>query len=222
MKIIKLRRDILRKERNKEIVEKVTKKVQIMSEKYLKLVNPKDFEEVSRRFSMLTESFITERLMKIDSVLQKLKLTISAATLVEKLFSVMRLMVVVIPEIGPSKCVSVRERVAEFIAKTITHIKNERLENIRENWIRKNQEAANSILSDSLTEPKLMNVSFDDSTTKIIDDVIVSTSFDEFVGDIKSVPIPKGERTVKKKKKTKKPNLCCNKFSFHIFSVQSN
>lgn len=195
-----MRREIATKERSKEIIERVAKQAKKRSEEYLKLIDQKDYEEISRRFSMLTEPFITECLKRVNQVLHELKIVVSGATLVDRLISIMTQMLVIIPEIGPTKCVLVRKRVAEFIAHTITQIKNDRLKCIRENRVKKKnkQEIDESEIS-TADERFNKHVSMNDSA-HIIDEskFIYLSNFDEFIGELKSVSDRKTEKTVRK------------------------
>lgn len=184
------------------IIERVAKQAKILSEEYLKLVDQKDYEEISRRFSMLTEPFITECLKRVNQVLHELKIVVSGATLVEKLISIMTQLIVIIPGIGPTKCVLVRERVAAFIAHTITQIKNDRLKCIRESWIKKKKKDEEKLdKSEISTEDERSNkhVSMDDSAHIIEEsEFIYLSNFDEFIGELKSVSDKKTEKTVRK------------------------
>lgn len=195
VKKIKLRREIARKARCNVIAEKVTKQAKILSGKYLKLVDQKDFEEISRRFSMLTEPFITECLKKVTSVLQDLKIPVSSATLVQTLLATMTQLVVIIPQIGPTKCVLVRERVAGFISQIITQIKNDRLKHIRNNWIKRKRACECDVsTADEKDSTSGKHVSVDDYAQIIGES---SFSFDEFIGHLKSVKERKIEKTVR-------------------------
>lgn len=172
----------------------MTKRAQTLSKKYLKTVEQENFEEISRRFSMLTEPFIAECFKKMNDVLHNLKITVSSATLVEKLLSLMAQLVVIIPEIGPTKCILVRERVATLISHIIVQIKNDRLKNIRDHWIKKNRH----VEIDTTTDEKHSinkHVSVDDYVHTIGES---SFSFDEFIGDLKSVAEQEVEKTVRK------------------------
>lgn len=178
------------------IAEKVAKQAKILSGKYLKLIDQKNFEEISRRFSMLTEPFIAECLKKITSVLQDLKIPVSSATLVETLLATMIQLIVIIPKIGPSKCVLVRERVAGFISNIIIQIKNDRLKHIRDNWIKRKRASEYDVSTadeKDLTSSK--HVSVDDYAHVIGES---SFSFDEFIGHLKSVKESEIEKTVRK------------------------
>lgn len=108
--------------------------MKILSRKYRKLAEPSQFEEVSRRFALLTQPFVAECLEKVSETLRKLRITISEAVLVRKTLALMQQVIILLPEIGPSRCILVRELTAEFIALGITHIKKERLKHIRDDW----------------------------------------------------------------------------------------
>ncbi|XP_055301243.1 uncharacterized protein LOC129567896 [Sitodiplosis mosellana] len=203
IKKIKLRREFARKERSKVIIEKVRKQAQKLSESYLKLVDQKDFKEIFRRFSMLTEPFIAECLKKVNSVLQDLKIVVSGATLVEKLLSIMTQLVVMRPEIGQSRCVLIRQRVAGFIVHTITQIKNDRLKHIKNNWIKKQRNAFHEGDTSDEKDSTSKHVSMDDSAHIIGESAF---SFDEFIGDLKSVSVWKIEKTVRKSLTSNKNN----------------
>lgn len=190
IKRMTLQREIARRERCKMIVEKMTKQAKILSAKYLKSVVLKDFDEISRRFSMLNEPFISICMQRVNFVLQDLEISVSTATWMKKLLSVMTQAVIVAPKIGPTKCVLVHERVAEFMARTITQIKNERLKRIRDNWSGNKQKAFST--SDG-NELKSKRVIIGDCTQYIESPF----SYDEFIGNMKTISARKSEKTVR-------------------------
>lgn len=179
---------IAKNEQLREIAEKVTQKIQELSKTYLKLVEPKDFDEISRRFSMLTNLYIVTYLEKIDLVLRKLKISSSAAQLLERLLSLSARMVIIKPEIGLTRCVLVRERIAGFISRTITQIKNERLKQIRDHWAKKNKVTKSA----DKKKKKKKQVSLAGTAQ-----VISIPSYDEFIGDFKTISKRKSEKSVR-------------------------
>lgn len=185
--MIKLRKEIARKERCKVILEKVAKQAQTLSKKYLKLIHQKDFDEVSRRFSVLTEPFIALCMKMMNSIHNELKIQICSATLLQHLISIMHRLVVIIPEIGLTKCILVRERVAGFISDTITQIKDYRKKCIRDDRIREHRRSQKGT--------KAKNVTLTDNV-EIINDY--DQLNDEFMKDLKRVPEKDAEKTVGK------------------------
>lgn len=183
--------NIARGMRNKQTADMVVKKVKILSKRYLKTVDPDDFEEVSRRISTLTEPFIKDSVRIVSCILGNLKITVSSATLVSKLGSIMAQSAVIIPEIGRTKCVLLRKLAAEFIFKATTQIKNERARQIRGNWNRKYHKG---IMSEDEGRQHGKRVSMDE-LTEIIGES--SFSYDEFIGELKRVPDTASEKTVR-------------------------
>lgn len=125
------------KKSKKKIVEIIVNRVQTMQKKYLKTVDSSQLEEVSRRLSMLTRPFVAENLEKISQILYNLKINVSNSTLVHTTLSLMQATVILIPDIGPTKCVLVRERTAEFISRAINYIRNNRVRRLKSNRNRK-------------------------------------------------------------------------------------
>lgn len=190
IKNIKLKQEIARKAQLKEIADKVTQKIQELSKIYLKLVNPKDLNEVSRRFSMLTRQYIGIYLEKLDCVLQTLNMSSSAAQLLERLLSLSVRIVIVRPDIGMTKCDLVRKRVAGFISRILTQIKNNRLKCIKDNLAKNKQKVEKSIVD----KPKTKRVVVGDSA-QIIGESL--HSYDEFIGDFKNISNRTSEKTVR-------------------------
>lgn len=124
---MKIRKEIRKKEQNVDIVDKIMKNIQILSTKYKKSVDLDNVEEFSRRFSVLSRSFVSNCLNIMNETLRKLRISLSSATLAAKIVRVMEVQAVVIPEIGVSECVLVRERVAKLIEQTMNEIIKERL-----------------------------------------------------------------------------------------------
>lgn len=130
-KKVTIRKEMAIQKSNEKIVGIIAKKMKVMSKKYLKLAEPSQFEEISRRFALLTKPFIVESLEKIDQIFQLLKMTVSYATIVYKTLSHMKQVVILLPDIGPPKCILVRERIAELIARAIARTKNRSLKRIK-------------------------------------------------------------------------------------------
>lgn len=212
MKKIVIRRELDQRERFKEIVEKVANKCQIQAGKYVKMVDPEDYAEISRRFAILTEPFISDCLQSVNVTLQDLKIQVSAATSVRKLLSLMNHLVVILPEIGPSKCVFLRKRVAEFMVNIINQITMERLKNVRRNW----EDDEIHFISDYSTvpsEPRSRSVSVCDATEIIGES---SLSFEELMQNLKCTSARKIEKTVSEEQSNAEIMIRQN---YHIFST---
>lgn len=136
------RRLTLRREKEidksmEKIVEIIVNRVQNMPKKYWETVDSSQVEEVSRRLSMLTRPFVAESLEKMTQILRNLKINVSNATLVHTTLSLMQSTVILIPDIGPTKCALVRKRTAEFVSQAINYIKNGRVKGLKSNRNRK-------------------------------------------------------------------------------------
>lgn len=125
--MVKVRKEIVKKEQVLDIVDKIMRNLKILSAKYMKSVDLVDFEEISRRFSVFSRTFVNGRLNIINEIFRKLQIPVSSAILVAKTIRVMETQAIVIPGIGLSKCVIVRERIADLIFQTINKIIAERL-----------------------------------------------------------------------------------------------
>lgn len=125
--MVKVRKEIVKKEQVLDIVDKIMRNLKILSAKYMKSVDLVDFEEISRRFSVFSRTFVNDRLNIINEIFRKLQIPVSSAILVAKTIRVMETQAIVIPGIGLSKCVIVRERIADLIFQTINKIIAERL-----------------------------------------------------------------------------------------------
>lgn len=174
------------------MADKVTQKIQELSKTYLNLADPKDLKEISRRFSMLTRQYIGIYLERLDCVLQLLNMSSSAAQLLERLLSLTVRIVIVRPDIGMPKCDLVRKRIAGFISRILTQIKNNRLKCIKDNLIKNNQAIGKSIADDK--KPKTKRVVVGDSAQIIGKS---SHSYDEFIGDFKNISKRTSEKTVR-------------------------
>lgn len=125
--MVKVRKEIVKKEQVLDIVDKIMRNLKILSAKYMKSVDLADFEEISRRFSVFSRTFVNGRLNIINEIFRKLQIPVSSAILVAKTIRIMETQAIVIPELGLSKCVIVRERIADLIFQTINKIIAERL-----------------------------------------------------------------------------------------------
>ncbi|XP_055301244.1 uncharacterized protein LOC129567897 [Sitodiplosis mosellana] len=187
-KIIRLRGEIAKKERNADVVEKFMKNIELLKVKYMESFDPADSKEVYRRFALLKQPFITECVEIASSTLQHLNLPVSAAVLAARTRRIMELRSIIIPEIGASKCVFVQGRVAELISLTIKHIKNERLKTIKDCWNkRKLREAeteaeASDHKSKNASPKKRITVSVNESSK-----IIGESAYSEFIGDLAQI-----------------------------------
>lgn len=91
---------------NDMLIEMIVKKLEPLSKKYLKLADPLHFEEISRRFALLTPQLVDSSLTKISQVYQNLNMTVSSVVLVRYALALMHQQAILLPDIGPTKCVS--------------------------------------------------------------------------------------------------------------------
>lgn len=100
---INLRRTMNRS--NKRLIATIVKRFKSLSKKYLKLTNPLHIEEVSRRFALLTPDVVLSNFQKINQVYDELEITMSSVALIQFSLDLIQEMVIVLPDIGPSKCI---------------------------------------------------------------------------------------------------------------------
>lgn len=130
-KKIRMRQQILRKGQNTDIVDKIVENIEKLSDKYLKRVDPAIFDEVSRRFSMLTRPFVVNCFEKVNRVFQSLKIQVPSALVAARTIRSMEVQVLIIPRIGNSKCEFVRAKVAGIISNIMLEIGEQRVSHIR-------------------------------------------------------------------------------------------
>lgn len=192
-KKLTLRRELARSKQSGEIVEKILAQIKEQHKYYLKQVNIIELDEVSRRIGMLTQKFVADCLKKVNGVFQNLKIHVSSATMVSKVMEMMEQQIFVIPEIGVTKCVLVRSCIAEIISQTVIRIKNQRLKSVKNGSFRMSQlDIGNAGVKKSKSIDQLSKkVCVNDSK-----EVIGTSSYDEFIGSVKSVMRRKQEKTV--------------------------
>lgn len=150
------------------IVRMIVKNIHIMSIGYLKTVESSD-EEISRRLATITKTFVSQSLNQISQTLINLKMHISNASLVPETLSLMQCVVVFTPEMGPTKCVTVRKRIAEFITQAINYIKNNRAKRLKRNIkkptiaLRRYKAGRKKSVNVLDSEPEIIGISDDDS-----------------------------------------------------------
>lgn len=185
------------KKRNGEIVEKIVTQIQKQWKNYKKSIDMNDFDEVSRRIAMLNRPFILECLENVNGVFTNLKIAVSSATLISKLMGLLEHLVCLMPEVGATTCVLVRDRVADIVSHTIVYIKNQRLKSIRGEWLRRSQ---NEIEVSSLKSGVKKNKNIDEVKKHVhLDDskeIIGMSSYNEFIGCIKAVSEQTPEKVV--------------------------
>lgn len=165
--MVKVRKEIVKKEHVLDIIDKILRNTKILSAKYIKSVDSADLEEISRRFSVFSRSFVTDRVNIMNEIFRKLQIPISSAILVAKTVRVMETQAIIIPEIGISKCIIVRERIADLIFKTINKIIAERLVVLRATEISNNFEDKVAEIENGSVDSKKRQVTVGE-TAKII------------------------------------------------------
>lgn len=176
-----MRKEIVKKEQNLDIVDRFMKNIEFFLAKYTKSIDPENVEEISRRFSVLSRPFVTNCLDKMNTMLQNLKVSVSSAELVSKTGRVMEILAIVIPEIGASKCVVVRARIAELIAQTTEAIIRERLIFIKSIYRKRNDQEG--VVG---SERESINVRKSRVIVGELSNIIGESSYDEFVGELVS------------------------------------
>lgn len=180
-----------KKERNADMVEKFMKTIERLQAKYIKSVDPSNLDEVSRRLALLKQPFIAECVEIVSFTLQNLNIHVSSAVLAARAGRIMELQATIIPKIGISKCVFVKERVVELISHTIRHIKNDRFKTIKACWASRKIEENETVASDpkakSHHDPKA-----DDHKKRITvapkeSEIIGESQYSEFIGDLAGI-----------------------------------
>lgn len=132
-RIIRIRKEIARKKRNAKSIEKMMKNLDQFRNKCMKSAESSiDLKELSRRLALFKKPFIDDCAEIVSFTNQCLNAFVSPGAFVAITMKTMELRSIIIPEIGTSKCVFVRNRVAEIIADTINDISNKRYKEIIE------------------------------------------------------------------------------------------
>lgn len=183
-KIIKIRKEIAKKERNADMVDKIVKHIELLQAKYMKSVEPKDLDEVLRRVSMLQRSFIADCVENLSITLKNLKISLSSGILAARTIKIMELRIIVLPDIGTTNCVVVRERIADLISQTVEQIIAERVQNLKDAWTRREQRETDDD-DEKLMSPsnKKNTVMVDNEPTKIIG----KSQYSEFIGNLAKI-----------------------------------
>lgn len=188
IRAVKMRREMAKKELNGDLVERIMKSIELLKAKYIGSVDPMDLDEVMRRFALLKKPFIEECVEIASSTLLRLDILVSAAVLVSKTRRIIELRSIIIPEIGASQCVLVRQRVAEFISLTINYITKERLEAMKGDWKREKIAEAKAEI-EAVTIDQKSKVS-DRRLTVLVnesEEIIGQSAYSEFIGNLTQV-----------------------------------
>lgn len=105
-----------------DLVDEIVKYMEKSSVKYMKKVDPDNFEEVSRRFSMLTRPLVVDCIRREHELFQILKMHIPPTLFAARAIRMMQLRVLTVPRIGNSKCEFIRQKIAEIISKTTINV----------------------------------------------------------------------------------------------------
>lgn len=147
--MVKIRQQIalrkFKKEQYQVLVDKIMNLVPTTIEEYKPMIEPNDYKEILRRFSMLTPQFVATCVRIIYGIIQSLKLQTSDSDKMTEITNFMTRRVILIPTIEPITCIVVQQRLCEMILDFITENKNEQLQRML-NEI-KIQENENGILS---------------------------------------------------------------------------
>lgn len=135
-----------RKELCGKIIDRIMKKLPTFLQKYQPSSDSKTYEEILRRFAMLTQQFVTECVEMSYKICQNLDCSASAAKIVEQTMREMATSVLIIPDSCEITCELVRARMGESIAKAITEIVDERIKWVR-NKRKRNGDASTGILN---------------------------------------------------------------------------
>lgn len=177
-----MRKAFAKKERKAEIADRITENIDKLKKKYVKQVDPSELDEINRRISMLTQTYVVDCVEKQSIILRSLRIGVPSFVLAASAIRMIELGVIIIPEFGATQCVVVHQRVARLISKTIQHYGRERVKLMKESWQR--QQQRQSMFKEMPSSKKnLVNVA---EETKVIGE----SSYGEFIGDLN----PAGER----------------------------
>lgn len=113
------------------IIDKIMKRIPKDFNKYLPSTLSHQYDEILRRFSVLTRPFVTICAHKIQRFHQILNFTMSAAELLTWTIKLMKRRLVIVPGFGQIDCSLVHRRMAETVLEVIDSLKNQHLERIR-------------------------------------------------------------------------------------------
>lgn len=133
MKLVQMRRQ-LTLNKNKDIltiVNKIMKKLHPLKKKYAPSEHSPLFDEINRRFDMLTHSFVMDCVTYVREVYEKLQIEVPTSHIIYQTIVEMRIEAIVLPEIGQIQCEFVQNHVAKIIARIIAQIKNEKVRLLR-------------------------------------------------------------------------------------------
>ncbi|XP_055301245.1 uncharacterized protein LOC129567898 [Sitodiplosis mosellana] len=130
--MVKFRQQIslckFKQEQCQVLVDKIMKKIPAKIKKFKPMIKPKDLEEVSRRFSMLTPEFVSNCVEKVYGILQNMELPTSTSDVMSEVTSLMIKHVALIPTVNPINCQLVRQRLAEIITRFVIDIKDKHVQ----------------------------------------------------------------------------------------------
>lgn len=114
------------------LVVKFMKAIKSISPTYKPAADAKGFDEISRRFAMLTLPFVSNCVYRTDLIFDVLNIPRSSAILVQKIGDMIMMRVIVIPKVNSIDCQIVFKRVAKIVYEIIMDIKRSHLRRIQE------------------------------------------------------------------------------------------
>lgn len=123
--MIELQKSIEKKDEKVAIIKKIEKSLKPLKKKYEKMIEPEIYEEVHRRYSLIERPLFEQCLSVLDELFQLLNLTVSNGVFVNRLIRLAELQLVIVPNIGLTRCVSVRENLTDLMSKIINEIKRQ-------------------------------------------------------------------------------------------------
>lgn len=104
-----------------------------------------NYDEIQRRFDMLTHSFIMKCAVMVREVHQQLRINLANSQLVYQTMIEMSMKVAILPELSTFECELVQKNVAQMISQIANQIKDERMKLIENELKRKaKRNAANT------------------------------------------------------------------------------
>lgn len=217
--MLKIRNQIsfrkFRLEQTQEFVDRIMEIIPVKVEQYKRMIEPSnDFDEISRRFAVLTPQFVRQTVEKVDATYSLLELSVSASVIMTEISSSMMRHAILIPTIERVNCVSVQQRLAGMVVLYITEKIDKLLQRVLNEFkIQQGGDGSGILLRDkhsssssSSSEGRKGRVRFADSMPLSVEGEIVEfTETTEMVDKLPKL----SKKTEYKRKTTKLDRMVC-------------
>lgn len=171
-------KEIYQKRKTFEIQRYLSQEVKRMIEKTLRSKRETISDEVLRRFNQLTKQLIIECIDVVNQIFDLLNTDMTGNTFLSEVMKLIQLKLIVIPEIGTTKCSLVHSYIAKFLSKSINAIKMDYVQKIMDK-----QRHSSTISSTHKSQTHVHgNVRFESASS-----TIGKSSYGEFIKAFKSV-----------------------------------